>query len=90
MSEEDQQPDDNENTKQTKNLMDNLHDPENDTSDLQNAAIVEDQSKKNESEPIDIYSFSCRIQIWIQNLTKTIPKPDFDQISKKSDFYKNR
>ena len=39
---------------------------------------------KNGSEPSNIYSFSRRIRIRIQNWNKTTPKPDF---LKSYDFY---
>ena len=47
------------------------------------------KSMKNGSEPISIYSFSCRIRIRIQNWTKTDPKAGFAQFSKNYVFYKN-
>ena len=45
---------------------------------------------KNRFELMSLYSFSRRIRISSPNHPKTTPKPDFDQIFKKSDFYKNR
>ena len=45
---------------------------------------------KNGFEPSNIYSFSCRIRIRIQNWTKTTPKPDFDRFLKNPDFYKDK
>ena len=44
---------------------------------------------KNGFEPSNIYSFSRRIRIRIQNWTKTTPRPDFDRFLKNYDFYKN-
>ena len=44
---------------------------------------------KNGFEPSNIYSFSRRIRIRIQNWTKTTPKPDFYDFLKNPDFYKN-
>ena len=41
------------------------------------------KSMKNGFETSNIYSFSRRVRIWIQNWTKTTPKPDFYQILKK-------
>ena len=43
---------------------------------------------KNQFEPVNIYSFSCRIRIRIPNWTKTDPKPDFDQLKKNYESYK--
>jgi len=44
---------------------------------------------KNRFEPSNIYSFSCRIRIRIQNWTKTSPRNDFDRFFKNPEFYKN-
>ena len=44
---------------------------------------------KNGFEPSNIYSFSRRIRIRIQNWTKTSPRPDFYQFLKKYDFLKD-
>ena len=45
---------------------------------------------KNGSKPINIYSFSNRIRIQIQNWTKTTTKPDVDQFVKKRTFIEIR
>ena len=45
---------------------------------------------KNGSEHTNIYSFSCRIRIRIQNWTKTTPKPDFCRYLKNYHFIKIR
>ena len=45
---------------------------------------------KNWSEPINLYSFSCRKRFWSPNRTKTDPGPDFDQFSKKSIYHAER
>ena len=45
---------------------------------------------KNRFEVMSLYSFSRRIRISSPKHPKTIPKPDFDQFSKKNDFLKYR
>ena len=46
------------------------------------------RSMKNGFEPSNIYSFSCRIRIRIQNWTKATPKPDFTNFWKIMIFIK--
>ena len=48
------------------------------------------KSIKDWSEPINLYSFSCRIRFWTPNRSKTYQGHDFDKFSKKSIYHAER